>query len=88
MTEPLAGDELGIAPRLDHTLIKPPVTSRNLVSTESYTRGTEFGGVAGLIQPPPHVPTAHERLMMVYAIDPTDPGTEDGSIVAPELEGF
>ena len=26
---------------------------------------SEFGGVDGLIQPPPHDPTAHERMMLM-----------------------
>jgi hypothetical protein len=43
--------------------------------------------VAGQIQPPPHVPTASERLRMVYAIDPLDDGTRPDSVVAPELVG-
>ena len=86
MSEPV-GPEFGLEPRLDHTLHLPPVTSRDLVSPEDYRTGSEFGGVVGLIQPPPHVPTASERLRMIYAIDPTDPGTEDGSVVPPELEG-
>lgn len=29
-------------------------------------RGSEFGGVPGLVQPPPHVPTASERLSLIY----------------------
>ena len=85
MSEPV-GPEFGLEPVLNPPT-PPPVTSRDiLTATEHYTAGTEFGGVAGLVQPPPHVPTAHERLMQVYAIDPTDPGTEVGSVVAPELE--
>lgn len=50
-------------------------------------KGTEFGGVGGWIQPPPHAPSGVERLRQIYLIDPTDPGTEPGSVVAPELEG-
>jgi hypothetical protein len=65
----------------------PPIYSRDLVSTEDPDTGSEFGGVAGLIQPAPHVPTASERLRMVYAIDPTDDGTRPDSVVAPELTG-
>jgi hypothetical protein len=87
-SQPPVGPDYGLEPRLDHTLYKPPVTSRDLVSTDDYRTGTEFGGVGGLIQPPPHVPTAGERLSMIYAIDPTDNGQEEGSVVAPELEGF
>lgn len=29
-------------------------------------KGSEFGGVEGLVQPPPHVPTAAERLSLLY----------------------
>lgn len=65
----------------------PPITSRELVSTEDPNTGSEFGGVAGMIQPTPHVPTGSERLRMVYAIDPTDNGTRPDSVLAPELDG-
>lgn len=61
--------------------------SKDLVSTENPYLGTEFNGVDGLIQPMPHRPTARERLAMIYAIEPTDPGTEPTSVLAPELEG-
>lgn len=86
MTEPV-GPEYGLEPRLDHTLRVPAVTSEDLVSPEDYRTGSEFGGVVGLIQPPPHVPTASERLRMIYAIDPTDDGNQPGSVLPPELEG-
>lgn len=92
MTEPLpppVGPEFGLEPQRDdlHTPIVVPYTSQDLVSTEDYRSGSEFGGVGGLIQPPPHRPTAGERRSMVMAIDPTDPGFGPGSIVPPELEG-
>ncbi len=92
MTEPgtpPVGDEYGLKPRMDHTLIKPPFDSRELVSEERYEDGTEYGGVDGYIQPAPHVPNARERLAMLYAIDPDDTGDspERGSVAAPELEG-
>lgn len=61
--------------------------SKSLVSTDDPARGSEFGGVGGLIQPPPHAPSASERLSMIYAIDPMDDGTRDDSVAAPELEG-
>jgi hypothetical protein len=83
----LAGEEYGIAPLKDHTSIQLPIDSRDLVSPISYRDGSEFGGVAGLIQPPPHVPTASERMMMIRAIDPMDDGTRSDSVLAPELEG-
>jgi hypothetical protein len=86
MSEPV-GPQYGLEPRLDHTLVRPPVESRSLISEEDYRDGSEFGGVAGVIQPAPHVPTASERLHMIYAIDPTDDGTEVGSVVPPELDG-
>lgn len=87
MTEPV-GPAYGLEPRLDHTLILPPVTSRDVLTNPlDYRDGSEFGGVAGLVQPSPHVPNTSERLMQIYAIDPTDPGTEDGSVPAPELDG-
>lgn len=86
MTEPV-GPQYGLEPRLDHTLVRPPVTSRSLVSEQDYKDGSEFGGVAGLIQPLPHTPNASERLSMIYAIDPTDSGAEEGSVPPPELDG-
>ena len=86
MTEPV-GPEYELEPRLDHTLLVPPIDSRDLVSTEDHRTGSEFGGVSGLIQPPPHVPTASERLTMIYALDPMDDGTHPNSVLPPELEG-
>jgi len=64
-----------------------PLNSRNLISDQDASGGSEFGGVGGLVQPPPHTPTASERLSMIYAIDPSDDGTRPDSIIAPELEG-
>jgi hypothetical protein len=77
---------------IDRQVVIPlaPVTSEdvlNPVNLPDPNRGTEFGGVGGIVQPPPHVPTAKERMRQIYLIDPTDPGTEPGSVVAPELEG-
>lgn len=88
MSQPV-GDEYGIEPRLTTIPDPIPFDSRDLVSDEDYRDGSEFGGVGGLIQPTPHVPTGSERLSMIYAIDPTDPGdgSRPNSIVAPELEG-
>lgn len=86
MSDPV-GSQYGLEPRLDHTLVVPPVTSRDLVSDEDYSEGSEFGGVGGLIQPAPHVPTASERMSMIYAIDPTDDGTLPESVPPPELDG-
>lgn len=85
--EPSVGPDYGLEPIRDRTLIVPPITSRNLVSTEDYRQGSEFGGVGGLIQPSPHVPTASERLMMVYAIDSCDDGTRGDSVTPPDLVG-
>lgn len=84
---PPVGPDYGLEPRLDHTLTEPPIDSRSLVSTVDYRDGSEFGGVRGLIQPPPHVPTASERLSMLYAIDPCDDGTHTDSVAPPDLEG-
>ncbi len=88
MTEPVGG-QYGLEPRLeqpgDDDL--PPIDSRDLISTEDYRTGSEFGGVPGMIQPEPHIPTASERLRMIYAIDPTDDGTRSDSVVPPELDG-
>lgn len=63
------------------------INSQDLVSTEDPERGSEFGGVPGLIQPPPHNPSASERLSMIYAIDPLDDGSRPDSVRPPELEG-
>lgn len=86
MTEPV-GPEYGLEPRINRSTTLPSIDSRDLVSTEDYRNGSEFGGVGGLIQPPPHVPTASERLHMIYAIDPEDDGTRPDSVIAPELDG-
>lgn len=88
MTEPV-GPQYGLDPIRPGRIDPPPFTSRELVSEEDYRTGSEFGGVGGLIQPPPHNPTASERLHMLYAIDPTDPGdgSRPGSVAPPELEG-
>jgi hypothetical protein len=92
MAEPLpppVAPEFGLEPLRDelHTPIVVPYTSRDLVSTEDYRTGSEFGGVGGLIQPPPHRPSAGERRSMIMAIDPADPGFGEGSVTPPELEG-
>lgn len=88
MTQPV-GPEYGLEPLRPelHEKFTPTINSRELVSDVNYREGSEYGGVAGLIQPPPHVPNATERLHMIYAIDPTDDGTLPGSIVPPELDG-
>ena len=87
MTTPV-GPDFGLEPRLDHTVRVPPPLSRDLLEdVDDYRLGTELGGVAGLIQPPPHVPDAGERLMMVYAIDPADDGNHEKSVIPPDLTG-
>lgn len=85
--EPAVGPEYGLEPTMDRTLKIPPTGSRDLTPTTDYREGSEFGGVGGLTQPPPHKPTASERLRQVYAIDPADDGTRPDSVAAPELEG-
>lgn len=84
---PPVGPDYGLEPRQDRTLIVPPLSSRDLVSTEDYRDGSEFGGVGGYIQPPPHNPTASERLHMMYAIDPMDDGSRPDSVAPPEQVG-
>jgi len=84
---PSVGPDYGLEPIQDRTLIVPPLTSRNLVSPDHYSEGSEFGGVPGMIQPPPHVPTASERLRMIYALDPMDDGTRPDSVAVPDLTG-
>jgi hypothetical protein len=87
MTEPV-GPDYGLEPRLDHTLVRPAITSRDfLANPEDYRTGSEFGGVVGLVQPVPHVPNVTERLSAIYGIDPTDDGTQVGSVLPPELDG-
>jgi len=88
MSQPV-GEEYGLELRRPelYQFLPLPVTSRDLVSDEDYRDGSEFSGVGGLIQPAPHTPTASERLSMIYAIDPTDDGTEPGSVLPPELDG-
>jgi hypothetical protein len=87
MTQPV-GPDYGLEPRLNHTPPVPTVDSRDLVSEYDYREGSEYGGVPGVIQPAPHVPTATERLRMIYALDPLDDGTQVGSVAAPELDGL
>jgi len=86
MTEPI-GPQYGLNPRLDHAEPEKNYTSRDVLTNSTKyddLTATEFGGVVGLTQPAPHVPTGVERMRQIYAIDPTDPG--DG-VAAPELEG-
>jgi hypothetical protein len=85
MTKPV-GPEYGLESRREVSTTLPPISSRDLVSAEDYRDGSEFGGVGGLIQPAPHTPTAGEKLMQVYAIDPTDDGTRPDSVLPPTLE--
>ena len=94
MTEPLpvpVGPEYGLEPmrpELHERIVIPPASIDILTPTEDYRTGSEFGGVIGQVQPPPHVPTADERRRQVMFIDPTDTGIEgDGSVAAPALEG-
>lgn len=39
----------------------------------TYPDGSEFGGVGGLIQPPPHELTAREERMVQMAVVPDSP---------------
>jgi hypothetical protein len=43
-----------------------------LVSEHDPETGSEFGGVPGMIQPPPHEPTPSERLRQLYQISTQD----------------
>ena len=61
--------------------------SQDRVSPDDPAFGSEYGGVGGIVQPPPHTPTASERLTMIYAIDPDDDGSQPTSVVAPEQVG-
>lgn len=45
---------------------------RKLRSTEKASRGTEYGGTGGYVQPDPHVPSGTERLAGLYQTDPAD----------------
>lgn len=49
---------------------------RPILSDKDWRKGTEYGGVEGLVAPidSPHTPsmTAHEQLMFIRAIDPMD----------------
>lgn len=60
---------------------------RPMISKENWRRGSEYGGVGGLIAPrdSPHNPAdvASEQLMMIYNTDPAidDQGTD---VVIPE----
>ncbi len=59
--------------------------NRDLISTTPASEGSEFGGVPGLIQPPPHSLTPSEILQQIHNIDPSDDGTHEDSIVIPNL---
>lgn len=84
MSEPV-GPQYGLEPRLDHTEPKPAYNSVDrLLNPNDYRDGSEYGGVPGLVQPPPHVPSASERRSAIMAIDPADPGD---AVNPPELEG-
>jgi hypothetical protein len=76
---------VAIRPRRDRTIIIPPVTSHTNVSKIDPNSGTEFGGVAGMIQPDPHTLTPAETISEIYAIDPTDagPGSAPGAMSPP-----
>jgi hypothetical protein len=76
---------VAIRPRIDRTIVKPPLNSKSHVSDVDPNNGSEFGGVAGLIQPDPHQLTPSETLMQMYAIDPADDGSEPDSVTAPPL---
>ncbi len=87
---PAAGAEFGLTPLRPelHTTVVVPYTSESIVSEGDYTKGTEFGGVDGVVQPPPHRSTARERRSMVMFLDPADPGDgSPGSLAPPDLEG-
>lgn len=89
MSEPV-GPQYGLDPRITPVEVQPVYTSVNfLENLEDYRGGSEFGGVPGLVQPAPHVPTASERLAQIHQIDPSDPGLGEvpTSVAAPELEG-
>lgn len=93
MSEPV-GPQYGLTPMQQQVDEVPTVydSADFLTPSHRYNEAgaSEFGGVEGMVQPPPHVPTAKERLMQVHHIDPADPGTGpagSNSVAAPELEG-
>lgn len=55
-----------------------------LTSDTDYRKGTEYGGVDGQIQPPPHSPANHprEQLAQIYQINPAAGAIKyrDGSV--------
>lgn len=47
--------------------------SKSLINDKDVPGGrqsSEYGGVFGLIQPPPHIPESKEILMQIYNTDP------------------
>lgn len=75
----------GIRPRPRRKIVVPPPESKSHISEFDPNNGSEFGGVPGLIQPEPHSLTPSEKLMQIYAIDPTDDGSQPESIRPPAL---
>jgi hypothetical protein len=53
-------------------------TPNDLLSTQDTTRGSEFGGVGGIIAPEPHEMTPAEASMYMRAI-PADETDSDGN---------
>jgi hypothetical protein len=57
-----------------------------VVSEFSWDQGTEFGGVGGQVQPPPHQPTSSEILHMIYALDTADGDTPLPAVIEENIE--
>lgn len=52
----------------------------------SWRQASEYGGVDGLIQPPPHDPadSAYEQLLLIRNMDPGARGDEPDAVELPE----
>jgi len=62
------------------------MVGRKLISNKSTTRGSEYGGVEGMIQPPPHKPTPPEKLKLIYQTNPyADAQYADGTTVVDDV---
>lgn len=56
--------------------------------SRDYTKGSEYGGVEGLVQPDPHEPTAREQLIAIHqrTVLPEPSMPENPNDMRPEVQ--